>query len=461
MKKKIIYLAVLLTLGSCNKWISDDFNTDPNNPSDVGMANLLPSVQYAWAYVQGGDIGRYNGVFTQHFAGVDRQHAGLDIYTFTESDVSNSYETVYTEALQDLDVIKKKATGTSPYYLGISQTMTAMILMQMTDLYGDLPFSQAFQGADNLNPAYDSQESLYNSIFAMLDAAQVNFATSEDDNSFIPASDDLLYGGDMSLWMALSNSLEARGHLHLGKRDAAHYGMALAAIDAGAIVDNGGNAVIHFGSGATSQNPYAQFMEQRGDIACGKFFIDTLVALNDPRIGLFAYDDESDEDENTVTYSGSAPGEFSFTVSFPGPYLFYTDYTSYVPFVMASEVKFIEAEAAYQAGDLARAAAAHNAAVGLSLEQFGASDDAYIAANGNKTEADITMGDIMLQKYVALYTHPETYNDIRRTGMPALTPAPGATTLPLRWPYAQNERITNSSFPGAVSIFEPVWWDVD
>lgn len=460
MKKKIIYLAVILTLGSCNKWITEEYNTDPNNPSDVSLANLLPAIQYSWAYVQGGDIGRYNGVFTQHFAGVDRQHAGIDIYTFTESDVSNSYETAYTEALQDLHVMKQKASD-APYYMGIAQTMTAMIMMQMTDLYGDLPYSESFQGQDNMNPKFDSQESIYEAIFTMLDQAQANFATAEEENLFIPGSDDILYGGDMTAWLALAQSMEARAHLHLGKINAAHYGLALAAIDAGAITDNSGNATIAFGSGATSQNPYAQFMEQRGDISCGKFFIDTLVGMNDPRIGLFAYDDEADEDDNTVTYSGSAPGEYNFGASFPGPYLFYTDYASYVPFMLASEVKFIEAEAAYQTGDLDRAAAAHNAGVALSLGQFGANDDNFIAAYGSKTGADITLGDIMLQKYVALYTHPETYTDVRRTGLPALTPASGASSLPLRWPYPQNERITNSNFPGAVDIYVPVWWDVD
>ena len=452
MKK--IYIAILslsLIFTSCDSWIDSEVNIDPNNPLDVQLNQMLTSTQAAYAYLQGGDIGRYNSLFTQHHAGVERQHAGIDTYGFTESDVNNSYATLYAGIMQDISVMIEKAGGDnpSPQYRGVARTMMAMSIMQVTDLFNDMPYSAAFTGNADLSPVYDSQESIYNSVFGLLDAALLDLAG--DVGTFAVGSEDIFYGGDISSWIALATTLKARAHIHLGARNASHYDDALTAIDAGAMTSGAQDASVSFSSG-NNQNPWFQFMDQRGDIRMGKFFIDLMVAEGDPRLAVIA---------DTIpggTYSGSPAGSPDLGAS-ALKYLFNeTRAQTIVSFV---EAKFIEAEAAFQTSDPGRAATAHNAAVLASLAQYGVSDVAFEAAHANQTAGTITLEEIMTQKYVALYGQPETFSDWRRTGIPALTIAANAQAsgIPTRWPYPQDERLYNSSFPGAALITDKVWWD--
>jgi hypothetical protein len=129
------------------------------------------------------------------------------------------------------------------------------------------------------------------------------------------------------------------------------------------------------------------------------------------------------------------------------------------------EQKFIEAEAALESGDKPRAATAHNEAVTASLEQWGVSDAAYLAANAAETDATISLEKIMTQKYIALYYQTETWNDWRRTGFPALIPSDGQSKIPTRWPMSQSERFYNADnynlLSNPIDIYAKVWWDAD
>lgn len=452
MKKIFIAFAVAAVgLTSCNKWINEDINVDPNNPADASMDLMLPAVEAGWAYLLGGDLGRYNSVFTQHHAGVDRQHLGFDVYVFTESDVNNSYEAAYQSVIGDLMVIEKKAAETgSPHYEGAAKVMMAQVMMQMTDLYGDLPYSEAGQGLEYIHPKFDTQESIYNAIFTMCSEAADDLAASE--SVFTLGGSDMIYGGDLAAWTSLAHATAARAHLHLSKRDASHYAQALAEVDAAGDLPT---AQVFFYASSTNANPLYQFMDQRGDIRMGANLMTIMSGSNDPRIGAFA---SATEDG---TFYGSPAGEPNNAASTPGP--FYSSIDSKVVIMSNYELKFIEAEAALGTGDVARAANAHNSAVLASLADVGVSDPAFEAAHAAFDGTTITLNEVMTQKYVAMYTQPESWTDWRRTGLPALTSAVGATTseMPRRWPYPQNERLYNPNYPGAVAITDRVWWDVE
>jgi hypothetical protein len=74
----------------------------------------------------GGDIGRYSSLLTQHNEGVDRQHLGIYNYTFTESDVDNSWSTMYSGTMKDLNILMDKADASnSPHYKGVAQVLFA------------------------------------------------------------------------------------------------------------------------------------------------------------------------------------------------------------------------------------------------------------------------------------------------------------------------------------------------
>ncbi len=453
LHKTILLFAVTagLVLGGCKKWIEDDYNIDPNKPAEVSLPLMLSAAEGGWGFLHGSDISRFASLFTQHHAGVDRQHAGFDIYLLNESDVNNSWNSTYSSVLGEIQTLIATAESKgSPHYAGVGKVLSSMIIMTTTDLYGDIPYSDAFQGADKFQPGYDSQEKIYTRIIADLDAAigNLNAATSV----ISPGADDLIYGGSRTKWVKLANALKARAHVHLGLKSSARYGQALAAIDAGALASNADDANFNFFGTASSANPWFSFIQDRGDIMMSKFFVDMLNGLNDPRLPFYAGKNANGG------YSGSPNGSPDLTASPLGA--FYASASSPVVFMSFAEQKFIEAEAAMQSGDPIRAASAYNAAVIASLNKVtGTADAAYVAANASETAVTINMNKIMTQKYITMYTSVESFTDVRRTGIPALAPVSG-TQFPVRFPYAQSERLYNqSNFPGQKGLFEKVWWD--
>lgn len=443
----IIFFCLLYT-SSCDPWIDEEINIDPNNPLEVNVSQVLTSTEVGWAYLRGGDLGRYNSVFTQHHGGTDRQHVAFDAYNINEVDVNNSWETTYSTIMQELSIIIDESQDEetpSPHYAGVAKTLLADVLMLTTDLYGDIPYSDALN-PESLNPAYDTQEQIYGTIHELLNSALVDF--DAENSTFEPGAEDVIYGGDLAQWTKFNRFLKAKAFLHLGKLDAANYSLALEQIDAGSFVSNDDDAEVTFLASATGNHPLKQFMEQRGDLRMGEFFINLMKNTNDPRLAIYS--------DGEV---GSPAGKPNTAASEP---LYYVGETSYVPLGTYAELKFIEAEASFMMGNLLRAAAAHNAAVQASLAKVGATDAAaFIAANASYTEANITLEAIMTQKYVANYMNPETFTDWRRTGLPNFPPALGQSDIIRRWPYPQSERLYNAeNFPGNKNIFtDRVWWD--
>jgi hypothetical protein len=442
---KLFAVSLALVVGSCN-FIDPELNIDPNNPLDVPVNLLLPAAQVNLAYAMGGDLGRTVAMWTQHHAGVDRQSTGFDVYQLREQDINNVWGNLYAGTLTDLQAIVRKAEETeSPYYRGVAKTLIAFTMGHVVDLWNDVPFSDALKGAEQLKPAYDTGESVYDQIRALLRDAKLDFAAPA--SVLKPGTDDLIFGGSMAKWTAFANTLLARSYLRVDD-----FGNALAAIDEGAIADNAGNAMVVFGTATTEQNPWFQFDDQRGDQRMGKFFIDLMVSIDDPRLPFFSGTDANGN------YVGSGAGEYNVGASVWGDY--YCGDASPVAFATYAETKFIEAEAAF-ASNKERAANAYNDALAASLGQLGIDDPAFLAQEAADA-GSITLQKILTHKYIACYTTLEPYADWRRTGLPALTPAAGTTEIARRFPYPGDERLYNSDnyapYAGT-TVFDRVFWD--
>ena len=439
---------IVISTGSCKKFIQG-YEIDPNNPISVTPDLVLPTAEVATDYVYGGDYGRYSDMWTQHQSGNDRQFSAIATYTITESDVDNVWRfNAYGGGMYDLYTL---INGTDPAYAGVAKILMAANLGLLTDGFGDIPYTDAFKGSDEIKPTYDSQESIYNSILSLLSSAHSDLDAVSDRT---PGGDDLFYGGDLTKWHAAANALLARYHLHLGARDASNYQAALDAIDAGGMTGNGDDLTLPYGDDVTNNNLWFQFYDQRsGYMSMGAFFIDLMTGLSDPRLPQFATDPGTG-------FVGSDPGEpFSSDLSLIGPY--YGSPASPIPVMTYVEQKFIEAECAFRTGDMDRAASAYNEGVIASLDRFGVTDDAYIAANASATSGTVNLDDILTQKYIAMFTQFESWTDYRRTGIPTLDPASGGA-VPVRFPYPQSERLYNSeNLPGGITISTNLWWDVD
>lgn len=452
MRTKIKYVFVIfisfLVLISCDKWITPDLNIDPTAPSDATLAVILPTTQAGLAYTLGGEIGRFTSLLTQHHTGISRQHQGLYNYNLTESDLDNAWLNMYVGPMENSTIIMKKAIEqNSPHYQGIAEVIMAISLGMWTDILGDVPYHEAFLGNANLQPKYDKQEDIYNTIYALLDSAVKHLNASA--STFQPGADDLIYGGDMSKWTKAAYTVKARYLLHLQK-----YSEALAALKNG-FASNDDDLQFKFGTVETQANPLYQFMQQRGDISMGPELIKLMNQFNDPRRPAFA--DKGTAADYTVDAN-------------PGP--IYNAIDAIIPMCSYPELKFIEAECEYRAGSKANAYAAYLAGIAASCQKTGAdsaSTATYIAQTSvGVGEGNLSIQNIIEQKYIALYFFPETYTDWRRTNFPILTPVTG-TQIPRRFIYPQSERIFNGTNlknlpdgdynPTNSFIFTKMWWD--
>jgi hypothetical protein len=448
-----IFLVLVLSLSSCEKWIDTSLNTDPDAPADVPMNLMLPAIEQKFGYnMCGNEIVRTTNIWMQQFDGVDRQSYTEARYQLLPGDVNNLWGGFYPGILMNAKVLVDKAEKTegkeSPHNAGIARVIIATTLGLATDLFGDMPFSEAFRGNENiLTPAFDTQEEIYDTLFTILDDAIANLSST---TNLVSVSGDVIYGNSIANWKKTAYSIKARHLLQLSLVNGnAAYTDALTAA-ANGFASNADDFVVLWN--ADNHNPIFQFMEQRGDIRMGATLIDMMKANDDPRLPFYAYEDGDGE------YTGSISGSQNDAASKPGPYIAGATTPSVI--MSYAELKFIEAEANFRLGQTVPAQAAFEAAVAASvLKVTGAANTAWLDDNINGVP--VTLELIMNQKYIATFGTNQAYADYRRTGFPTVPVAIGAVLpeMPVRFPYAQEEITYNGDNVPTVTLSTKLWWD--
>ncbi len=451
MKKILssVMVVAAVALSSCNQWIDYNLNVDPNNPTDATPNLVLAPIQASQGWLQGGALGRLSCLMNQQFEGIDRQQQGLYNYLLTLTDGDDAWQTGYNNVLTNVNILLNKTSRAQNlvYYRGVAQVMRAVAIGTITDTWGDVPFSEA-SNPDNPNftPKYDSQQEIYTRIQQILDSAIVNLNAT----SGIAVSGDLIYGGaadQRAAWRKLAWTLKARYAIHLTKRQGNAAATAALASVARGMTSNDDNALVVYGAAETTANPLYQFQQARtGDLTFGSTMKRLMEGLKDPRLGPFGTDRSA--------YPGFGP--------------YYHSQASPVAICLYAEHKFIEAEANQRLGNNAAAKAAYTAGITASLQQIGVSAadiTTYLAQPSVTPSGDVTLRQIMEQKYIALFAQPESFTDWRRTGFPVLAPVRG-TRIPRRLftPISELQfnrvNIPNGSTDGPW-LFTNVWWDAN
>ncbi len=452
MKIPICITCFCLALAGCNL---EEINENPNVPLEVPFSTLLPPAQKGLADVHGGRIYRYTGIFAQQLTGVDRQELLAENYQPDELFVGNVWSDIYVNAMINMRILIDRGTEEqSPHYTGVARVLMAQSIGILTDVWGDVPYTQALQGAEFPNPVYDSQEALYAEIQSLLDQAILDLSLTE--SVFKPGVDDIIYGGDIQAWRAAAHLLKARYHIHTTNRFPQAAQFALDALT-GAISSPAQDFQYNYLGAGEDINPLSSFYQITPDTDIDPQFIELLELLDDPRQSLMF---------RNIPFSGGRmrPGNFFAAPAAPvkmGSYL---------------EMLYIKAEAAYRTGDQTGAQTALEEAVTLSMNQVSSGSisaedlSAYLSTNVQLTgvfETDIQT--ILTQKYIGMFTTPEPWTDFRRTGYPELEPNPvGATSsnpsgeIPRRLIYPQSERLRNTNFPQpAPNMQTRFWWDLN
>jgi hypothetical protein len=161
--------------------------------------------------------------------------------------------------------------------------------------------------------------------------------------------------------------------------------------------------------------------------------------------------------------TGSRPGEPDANAALIGTA--YASAESPVYLISYAEIKFIEAEARYKLNPSdPLAVTACNEGIKASLQREGVYGDGTWFESNKVTAATISLGKIMVQKYLSSFLQIETWTDWRRTGYPVLAKATGAVLaeIPRRLPYPDDERLYNGEhMPAGLTLLSRVWWDVN
>ncbi|MEZ5197149.1 MAG: SusD/RagB family nutrient-binding outer membrane lipoprotein [Bacteroidales bacterium] len=218
MKNRIIYklgifILTAMVFSSCEKWIDTDINIDPDAPAAVSMDLIMPVIQARVGFniVGGNDMARTQAIWMQYYTGVARQSQSEGSYILRAGDVNNLWGDVYADALMDIKQLHDLSAGTSPHMDGVADILQAIVLGAATDVWGDIPYSDALQGTANIKPAFDSQQDIYVTIQSLLDGAIDNLGK---DVGLFPLDGDIIYGGEIenplaiSLWEKAAYSLK-------------------------------------------------------------------------------------------------------------------------------------------------------------------------------------------------------------------------------------------------------------
>jgi hypothetical protein len=470
IKLTITALMALFLFQSCSEDKMDEINENVNNPENVPTKFAITDVMTASAFtITGSDYSFYAGVYSELNAGNHNQMYSAQIRK-GEPQLAATYNNTWGESYAQLRtlkiIIEKCTTGEEKgnyRNLGIAQILYAYNLAILTDLFGDIPLSEALQPGVIFQPKLDKQEAIYGVVFQMLNdgIANLNKTTTFPNLN----KQDLIYGGDSTKWKKAANGLLARYTMRLSLKKADYQGVINYV---NASFTSAGDELKYVNAGVP--NPYARFELDRGAISVAKSFYDTMLA-NGP------------SDVRTTAFFTTNGGEVvPFDNSQLNPLELQDNYSISAimdernPIYMLSyhELLFLKAEAQARLG-LAEAQTTMNAAIEAAFTkeqkvQFTiAQANTYIASIGTLT-GNALLKKIMVEKHISFYENEgiESYNDIRRLQamgngdfIPMVNPRPNQ--FPQRFGYGQSDVAANNNIKaafgdGSYVYTEKVWW---
>jgi hypothetical protein len=489
--KNALYVVLLVTVilfTGCNNYL--DVNKNPNQPTDANMtaALIFPAAEVEVAELQActyyssasNNFASSGLVFLNRWMGYwgwpgdyspDQEESSYNIsYSFSNGVWANYYNTLF-----DLHQAQTKAIAAGDTVLaGASMVLSDKLWQEVVDIFGDVPYSQAFQYDQYSRPAYDKAPAIYASLQTNLDQA-IGYLHKTPLSTF--ASIDVVFNGNTAQWNKLANTLKLR---LLIRQSETTYKSAPPTAEIAKIISNGGvleagesaSANPGFTNTASRQSPfYAAYgktstgADASATARANSFFVALMNQNNDPRATQFF-----------TTISGSVVGTvYGLTSGNPkgsacsemGPGI--ANSASQNAWIMPSfESMFLHAEAAARGWMTdVTAQAEYQAAVTESFVWLRVPNADTAATHYLKTapaamwsNAGTTVSSqvnfIDAQKYMALagIDALEAWSDYRRLGKATIPATAGsyqllsvypsaAKTIPIRLLYPQSEYTSN------------------
>lgn len=471
--KYILWVSgIALVLTSCSKEL-EKVNKNPNEAESAQPDYLLTNgiktnVDTYW----GTDASMETSLlYVQYWAKI--QYTDPDKYIPAATSIQTIWNNFYAQGVEDFTtLIQLGDTLNNPNYKAVGIIMRSWIFQVLTDLYGDVPYSQTANIEKYLTPKYDNQRDIYLGLLAELKTAAGLINTSGD-----AIGGDVLYSGDMNKWKKFANSLRLRIALRIADQE---FDAAKAVFDeigadnTGLIASNSENAQLVY-LASPNQNPVAKNRETRSDYRISKSVVDLLRAYNDPRLAVYGV---VPKDTNTIVgITNGLPTDSASRLGFNKTSdvgSVFTATTAPGVIFNYAELLFIKAEAAQRGLLSGDAEALYKQAITASFKQYNLSDAAattYLAQASVAYDAANYRKSIGEQKWLALFGEGlEGFAEWRRLDYPVLKPAYAGVLdgkIPLRLTYPSAEQALNGAnyreavaHQGADQLVTRLWFDV-
>lgn len=474
--RNILYILftglISISLWSCSEDVMDEINKNVNDPTDVGSNLIITDAMITSAFtITGSDLAFYSSIYIEHNTGVWNQAYNAEIRSgepISATTYNNSWNAMYNNLYNLKTIIEKCSEGGDEegnyHTLGIAQTLMAHDLATLTDLMGDVPWTEALQPGFIFTPSLDKQEAIYNEVHRLLDAAIENFNKS----SVFPSLgvQDVIYGGNVANWKKLANGLKARYTMQLSLKSAQYNDVISYAEQS--FASPAEQAELNY-DGSTSISPFYKFFTDRDYFGASQSLFNKLDDRNDPRIDAFWEAHPSAGGDLELAPNGNptqVQGFYSISAL--------SSATAPTYLMSYHEVEFLKAEAYTRLGQLEEAAEALENGITAAFEKVGltAEDAATYFEETVQSKFDSNpLAEVMNQKYIAFFEEEavQAYNDYRRLvamgdNVIELENARNDENLfPKRFTYGSSDVTTNVNVreaygDGRYVYTEDVWW---
>jgi hypothetical protein len=473
MKAKNLLKYTLLVVASqsilsCSSKFDDSYYIDPNNPSKASGTQLIANSQYYLSNMSSSA----NGV---HYP----QYLSLTAFTDNTRFVSTNFNfsTWYTGPLNNLENVLRNENslnaieGPVSNQIAVAKILKSFFMWHVTDRWGDVPLSEAFNGTTLPNPNYDKQQDIYNTLFTLLDEANAGIVTANGN-----IKNDIVYNGDINKWKKLGNSIHLLMALRLSKVDPQKGKQEFEkALNAGVMTANSDNlSYPHLAEAAHENFWYNSFTNLgRKWYALSEAMINYMLPNDDPRLPVYA---EKNKNGDYVGLEFGKESPDADAVSLFGSTI--RKQNSPVHLVTYAQILLAQAEATklgWLTGGDAKAKEFYEEAIKQSLVQWTGNSSSltdYLSKTSVAYNSSKAIEQIATQRWIHLFPYGyEAWAEWRRTGYPQLSLANDINggQIPRREGYPTQEAANNtvnynnavSSFPygGTDGLNTRVWWD--
>lgn len=478
--KKYLYITTCVLLFGLTACTNDfeEINTNPNDPVTVQPSLLLRQVIYDF-----GEQMSYEGfvagdLLSQHRTALDFNL--FDRHALKSPQLGGNPWPIFYTNLRDNEIIlnQSRESETFAVYEGPALILKAYMAAGLTDLFGDVPYSQAFNGINGtVTPIYDAQEDIYLAEGGILDNLDAGIAAITAYEDVITLEGDILFNGDLQGWVRFANSLKIKHLLRIEDRVDVSAQLQAIVNEGNYITSNDQNAIFNFSN--TEPNSFRLAQLRIGDFnnfVLSETMEAILTNLNDTRLSTFFRTASSSGAFNGLingidaTSTAAVLGDLSLAGTA------FREDTSVLDanFMTAWETSLALAEATQKGLISGDAQALYENGVTLAFEYWQTELPAdYLTGSAAYNNATSTpLEQIITQKWIAnIINGYEGWVEYRRTGFPAFMNVQASLNeglIPVRMPYPSEEEALNAD--NYQTAFEAtngnsqnvkVWWDVD